>query len=111
MPEISVILKYIIGLILTVAAWWFNDLRAKQNRATSRTDAALEKINKNCERLTKLESETITEVESSRQAAEMERRIMDTFNKFRLEFKDDFSKFRVDLKTDLNEIKHERRDN
>lgn len=108
MPEIALILKYLLGAITFGIGWWLNDLRAKQVRATARTDSALEKINSNSDRITRLESETITEVEFAKQLAEMERRVMNNFKDFRLEFKSDLTKFRDDLREDLKEFRKPR---
>ena len=109
MPEIAFAWKIIGGLyaLLTGGVWWWiTDLRNKQGRFTTRIDGLAEKVGAQRERITRLESETISEVEVERRMSEMERRIMNNFKEFRLEFKEDLSEFRSDLREDLKEHKH-----
>lgn len=108
MPE-AILLKllYLLWFVVTAGVgYWVKELNAKQNRATLRTDRVVEKTNLNSDRITRLESETITEVEFAKQLAEMERRIMGNFKDFRLEFKSDLGKFRDDLRDDLKEFRN-----
>ena len=108
MPEITIIWK-LAGLVLMIVTgglgWFVGDLKDKHKRAVIRTDQLFEKIGDHRERLTKLESDTITEAQVISMLSEMERRIMNNFKDFRLEFKDDLSSFRSDLREDLKEIK------
>lgn len=108
MPEVTVLFKFVFGLIgtgaLGVVTWWFRDLRERQNRATLRTDEAFKKLNEHSEKITRLESETITEVEFAKQMSEMERRIMTNFTASRLEFKGDLVKFGDDIKAEFNKV-------
>ena len=108
MPEIAVAWKIVGALyaLLTGGVWWWiTDLRNKQVRFTTRIDSLSEKVGEQRERITRLESETISEVEVERRMAEMERRIMNNFKEFRLEFKEDLSEFRTYLREDMKELK------
>lgn len=109
MPEIAMVWKLagaLYGIITIGIGWWVSDLKDKHKRAVSRTDSLFEKVGDQRERLTKLESDSVTEAQVINMMAEMERRIMNNFKDFRLEFKDDLVNFRSDLREDLKDVRN-----
>lgn len=105
MNDITIVWKLAGALwfLLTLGlGWWITDLKDKHKRNETRIDEALVKLSNQRDRITRLESDSITEVEVVRMMNDMERRIMDNFKDFRLEFKEDFKSFAEDLKRDLN---------
>lgn len=92
----------IAGLVTGGGAWWIK-------RLVSRVDLLENKVHLDSERLTKIESESLTEAEIIRMMSEMERRVMSNFKEFRLEFKEDLSEFRANLKEDIRDSRHHHR--
>ena len=109
MGEIALAWKIIGGMwaLLTFGiGYWVNDLKAKHEREVKRADDMLNTVNGQSNRLTKLEADTVTETQVLRMISEMERRNLDNFKDFRLEFKEDFNAFKETVKDIFKDAQH-----
>ncbi len=107
------LLALVWGLLTLGLGWWLNDLKDKHKRTESRIDkniTALGEYKDKCDiklsdqrdRLTRLESDAITELQVVRMITDSERRVMENFTAFRTEFKEDFALLSTQLREDLN---------
>ena len=106
MPELTLAWKVagILYTILTGGVWFW------VRRVTARIDTLESRTNEQGENIATLRGDTITKAEVLNLMSEMERRVMDNFKEFRLEFKEDLSEFRSDLREDLRHLRNQRRD-
>ena len=107
--EVALVWKVAGGMwaLLTLGiGYWVNDLKAKHEREVKRADDLLTTVNRQSNRITKLEADTVTETQVLRMLGEMERRISDNFKDFRLEFKEDFNSFKVSVREIFKETQH-----
>ena len=109
MGEIALAWKIIGGLwaLLTFGiGYWVKDLKDKHEREVRRVDDLIKTEGEQSNRLVKLEAESVTETQVLRMISEMERRNLDNFKDFRLEFKEDFNAFKETVKDIFKDTQH-----